>query len=109
MLGKHGWYVDLDMTLPALWALKQALSEGKSTEADEALIDYFESRLDGIEADLCRRYPHRARCIQPAFRAHKRGEYELVIPVLLAQADGGGLHSSERVPSPRRVLSILGA
>lgn len=88
LLGTNGWYLDLEMPLPWLWELKRALSEGNVGQAEEALVDYFESRLDDIEKSIVKRFPHRAHLIQAAFNAHRRHEYELSIPVLLAQSDG---------------------
>ena len=88
LLGVHGWYLDLEMPLPGLWELKKALSEGNVEEAEEALAEYFEGRLEEIEKSISERYKHRAHLIRAAFNAHRRQEYELSIPVLLAQTDG---------------------
>ncbi len=88
LLGAHGWYLDLEMALPDLWELKKALSEGKGEEAEEALSEYFASRLDEIESLIIERFPNRQKMIRAAFNAHRREEYELSIPVLLAQTDG---------------------
>ena len=49
LLGAQGWYLDLEMPIPGLWQLKDALAEGNVTEAEEALVEYFESRLSKIE------------------------------------------------------------
>jgi hypothetical protein len=87
-LAEGGWYLDLDMTLPQMWELGQALLRGEVTEAEDALIDYFEKRLDGIESLLISKVPHRAHLIRAAFRAHRQREYDLSIPVLLTQTDG---------------------
>ena len=88
LLGAHGWYLDLEMPLPGLWELKKALSEGNVEEAEEALAEYFASRLDEIEGSIIERFPNRQKIIRAAFNAHRRQEYELSIPVLLAQTDG---------------------
>lgn len=88
LLAAHGWYWDLEMHLSGLWKLKKALSEGNVEEAEQALADYFEGRLEVIEESIAEKYPHRANLIKAAFNAHRRQEYELSIPVLLAQADG---------------------
>jgi hypothetical protein len=88
LLGAHGWYLDLKMPLPGLWELKKALSEGNVEEAEGALIEYFESRIDEIEKSIAKRFPKREKLIRAAFNAHRRQEYELSIPVLLAQTDG---------------------
>jgi len=88
MLGNHGWFFDFEMSLPGLWNLQKALSEGNVEGVENALIEYFSERLDKIENLIIGRYPHREKIIRSAFGAHKREEYELSVPVLLAQADG---------------------
>jgi len=88
LLGDHGWYLDLEMPLPGLWELKEALSEGNVAEAENALAEHFEARQEEIEKSISERFPHRAHLIRAAFNAHRREEYELSIPVLLAQTDG---------------------
>ena len=88
LLGTHGWYLDLQMSLPGLWELKKALTDGNVTEAEDALVKYFESRLDETEKSIVERFPKRQKLISAAFNAHRRQEYELSIPVLLAQTDG---------------------
>ncbi|MDD5503639.1 MAG: hypothetical protein PHH26_09350 [Candidatus Thermoplasmatota archaeon] len=88
LLGTHGWYLDLEMPLSGLWKLKNALTEGNVTSAEDALVEYFESRADEIEKSIVKRFPKRQKLIIAAFNAHRRQEYELSIPVLLAQTDG---------------------
>ena len=88
LLGTHGWYLDLEMPLPGLWELKKALSDGNVAEAEHALVEYFEGRTDEIEKSIVERFPKRQKLITAAFNAHRRQEYELSIPVLLAQTDG---------------------
>jgi len=88
LLGTHGWYMDLEMSLPGLWALKKALTDGNIKEAEDALVEHFESRVDEIEKSIVKRFPNRQKPISAAFKAHRRQEYELSIPVLLAQTDG---------------------
>lgn len=88
VLGNHGWYLDLDMPPSYLWKLRNALKEGDVHEAEEALSQHFEERLTEIETSIVDKFPTRGGIIGSAFTAHKRGEYELSIPVLLAQVDG---------------------
>jgi hypothetical protein len=88
LLGEHGWYLDLEMPIPGLWKLKKAISDGNIEEAQEALIKYFEGRLDEIQKSITEKFPHRTHLIKAAFNAHRRQEFELSIPVLLAQTDG---------------------
>ena len=87
-LGNHGWFFDLEMPLSFLWELENALNQGHIEEAEAALADYFREHLLSIENRLNPKFPHRAKAISMAFSAHKRGEYELSIPVFLAQTDG---------------------
>ncbi len=88
LLGSHGWFLDLEMSLPGLWKLKMALSEGNITEAEDALVEYFEKKITQIEDSIIKRFPHREHLIRAIFKAHRRQEYELSIPLLLAQTDG---------------------
>lgn len=88
LLGTHGWYLDLEMPIPSLWQLKKALQEGSVQEVEEVLVQYFEERLDDIEASIVGRFPTREKMLRAAFAAHRRCEYELSIPVFLSQTDG---------------------
>ncbi|MCC6458057.1 MAG: hypothetical protein IT328_24090 [Caldilineaceae bacterium] len=86
-LGEHGWYVGADMAIPGILQLADGLKQG-NPNAEIALEKYFENRIDEIEADVIGRFPLRAKIIASAFRAHRQQEYDLSIPVLLAQTDG---------------------
>ena len=88
LLGAQGWYLDLKMSIPDVWQLKDALAEGNVEEAEDALIEYFESRLTEIEEFIIERFPERGNLVKAAFNAHGRAEYGLSIPVFLAQTDG---------------------
>jgi hypothetical protein len=87
-MGNHGWFFDLEISLPFLWKLENALDKGNVKEAEAALVEYFRENLETIEGRLVAKFPHRAKIIHSAFNAHKRGEYELAIPLFLAQTDG---------------------
>lgn len=88
LLAKHGWYLDMEMPMPGIYALLEALVEGEQSEIEEALCEYFQDRLARIEESIVKRFPHRAHLVRAAFDAHRREEYVLSIPVLLAQTDG---------------------
>jgi hypothetical protein len=87
-LGARGWYDDLRKPLPEVWTLSAALESSEVEEAEATLAAYYRAELDRIEQDLCAWFPNRARIISRALGAHRRDEYELSVPVLLAQADG---------------------
>jgi hypothetical protein len=87
-LALSGWFLDLEMTLPQIAELGQAMLQGDTGEAEAELVAHFEGRADGIEAELVRKFARRAHLIQAAFRAYRQEEYDLAIPVLLTQSDG---------------------
>jgi hypothetical protein len=87
-LGAHGWYLDPEMSMPDLWELQEALEQGDVDQAESQLCEYFEHRLDTMEASINERMPDRAHLFRSAFQAHQHGEYALSIPVFLAQTDG---------------------
>ena len=90
-LGENGWYLDGEWGLSELWPLERALLEGRVEEVDALLVERYEQRLDDIETGLIAALPKREKILRAAFGAHRRQEYELSVPVLLAQADGACL------------------
>ena len=89
LLGQHGWFLDLwGMPLSGLWELERAFDTGDINKAEQALIEYYKERLSEIAEELNTDYPDRTPILSAAFNAHNRGEYELSVPVFLAQADG---------------------
>lgn len=87
-IGNYGWFLDLEMTPSELWELNETLIIGDVKEAENTLVEHFKGRLSEIENSVIDEFPHRKKIIMAAFCAHKRREYELSIPVLLAQTDG---------------------
>jgi len=88
VLAGRGWYVDGELPANAPGILVDELEGGRVDEIDAVLVEYFRDRLLAIKERLVQQYPHRATFLDKAFKAHERGEYELSVPVLLAQADG---------------------
>lgn len=88
LLGENGWYLDLEMSLPALWHLREILDEGNLLKAEKILIKYFENRLPEIEKSILKKFPRRKHLLKAAFNVHRRKEYCLSIPLFLAQTDG---------------------
>jgi len=88
LMAEHGWYLDLEMAVPYLFKIESVLKEGGIAQVDVALSKHYSERIDGIESSVIERHPNREKIIKAAFLAHRRGEYELSVPVILAQADG---------------------
>jgi hypothetical protein len=87
-LGNQGWYFDLKLSFPELWELKKTIAEGDIEKVEKVLIDYFEEKIDTIENSIIKSFPERGKILKAAFAAHRRKEYELSIPIFLAQTDG---------------------
>lgn len=87
-LGERGWYLDGELGISELWDIEGWLSSGEAGGLDGFLVTHYESRLSEIEDDLVNAAPTREKILRSAFAAHRRGEYELSVPVLLTQADG---------------------
>lgn len=88
ILAENGWYLDPELSFPAMFRLATIFTSGNIENANNALCDHFDSRADEIEANLTSQLPERTRLFSSAFGAHRRAEYALSIPVFLAQADG---------------------
>ncbi|MBL8300273.1 MAG: hypothetical protein JNN30_18205 [Rhodanobacteraceae bacterium] len=88
VLAARGWYLDPELPASAPAKLREAIEAGDHDAADTALVRYFAEELPTIRNHLTAKYPKRAHIFNRAFDAHVRGEYELSVPVLLAQVDG---------------------
>jgi len=87
-LASRGWYLDPEIAAAAPTHLREAIGRGELQEVDEALMEWFRKRIDGIRGALATRHPDRAGILGKAFEAHLRGDYELSVPILLIQVDG---------------------
>ncbi len=87
-IGEHGWYLDIDMPLSWLQDVAYALEKGNVAEAEGALVQYYRVRAEDIESVLIDKFSVRAVPIEQAFKAHRRNEFFLSVPVFLAQSDG---------------------
>ena len=87
-LAKHGWYMSPDMSVTSIAETGKLFSSGRVLEADQQMVAFFKNNESRIEGTLNEHFPARAPIIKRAFDAHRRGYYELSIPVMLAQADG---------------------
>jgi hypothetical protein len=88
MLAEHGWYPSWYMTHSDTINATILLKDGKIEELNKQMTKFFKEQENDIEEIICSRFPNRATLIKAAFRAHRHGDYELSIPLMLAQADG---------------------
>ena len=87
LLAEESWFFNPEIPVSILHELEPRIKENPDKVWDW-FDDFFRNHLDSIERRLVISYPKRARFFRDAFRAHRRGEYSLSIPVFLSQADG---------------------
>jgi hypothetical protein len=68
--------------------LATALSTGPAGLVDEAFVRHYEEEAPNLLGALVAQHPARESILRKCVTAHKRGDYELSVPVFLAQADG---------------------
>lgn len=88
ILSQHGWYLSPFMTREESIEIANLLSTDHQVEADKKMMLFFKEHERKIEKSICTQFPDREKLIRLAFKAHRRREYELSIPVMIAQADG---------------------
>jgi len=88
-LAMNGWFIyGYRVQSTAIYPIASLFEADRIDEGNQAMCWQFNNILSNIEADLIECFPKRALILKKAFAAHKVGDYELSIPVLLAQADG---------------------
>jgi hypothetical protein len=91
-LAEMGWFLPLDFLLDlpvsALDSLTESIESESDAEIDRSIAKFYTKRLDEVLNNLITVFSERKHLFQSAFKAHKRKEYDLSIPILLAQADG---------------------
>jgi hypothetical protein len=88
ILAQNGWFISLDTPLAAIYPVADLFRAGNVTEGHKQMCGHFSRIRQDIEDNLTTSFPERRRILQKAFRAHDAGDYELSVPVFLAQADG---------------------
>jgi hypothetical protein len=92
-LAYRGWFLTDEMTLNELavfYNLKTFQNSVDEAQIDDHMEALVERYLNYIQTCLYERFPIRKHVLESAFSAHEREEYNLSIPIFLAQADGIG-------------------
>jgi hypothetical protein len=87
-LGQYGWYISMNMPASVPVKIAEKLLAGEVDDVNRLMCDYFEKNWEELKEDIVEMCPSRSILLDRAFAAHQRGEYELSIPVFLAQSDG---------------------
>lgn len=103
VMAEHGWFLVSSMPPSCAFEVAEALNENRIDRAAALMCGYAEDDLEYVLAGLRRAFPDRAVIVEKAFQAHIAQDYELSVPVLLAQADGmakerlqAGLYAKKR-------------
>jgi hypothetical protein len=88
VLALHGWFVSSNLPIKAIYPLASFFKDGRIEEGHQTLCWYYNKELADIESALAGNFPKRAIILKKAFSAHRKGDFELSIPVFIAQADG---------------------
>ena len=84
-----GWYPPFDQfTLRQLDNWCTEIDSAQDGELENALVNFAREMLPHIPERLKSAWPGRSQIIEDAYAAHLAGKFNLVIPVLLTQADG---------------------
>jgi len=88
-LAMNGWFIyGFRTPSQAIYPIASLFETSRVNEGNQAMCRHFNNVAPDIEADLTKRFSKRAVILKRAFEAHKAANYELSVPVLLAQADG---------------------
>lgn len=90
-LAENGWFIsNWETPLSLLHAAARDLRQNRTDRGDALMARHFRDILPTIERQASELFLERALILKKAFAAHQAGDFELSIPVILAQADGVG-------------------
>lgn len=87
-LADLGWFPSGEMGMSEIHAFKGLIEAEKNDAINCAMIDWLQAEIPGIQKRLARRFANRWHILQAAFTAHAAGQFELSVPVFLAQVEG---------------------
>jgi hypothetical protein len=88
MLSDEGWYLDYDLAVETLSSLYIIQVKTESNVLDKYMVDFYKKKLNIIINFFQKEFPKRYLILEKAFKAHKKGDFELSIPVFLSQIEG---------------------
>ena len=90
-LAENGWFIsNWETPLSLLHATARDFRQNRTDRGDALMTRHFRDILPTIERQASEQFLARAVILKKAFAAHRAGDFELSIPVILAQADGMG-------------------
>jgi hypothetical protein len=87
-LANIGWFPSGEMGFSEIQAFGALCDSGHKSAINTAMIEWLHGELGNIQARASKIFPNRSKILASAFRAHDAGQYELSVPVLMAQVEG---------------------
>lgn len=87
-LANLGWFPSGEMGFSEIHAFRALCDSGDKAAVDTAMIEWLQGEFEHIQMRASNRFPNRSHILASAFKAHSAGQYELSIPVLMAQVEG---------------------
>lgn len=87
-LANLGWFPSGRMGFSEIHAFRALCDSGDKSAVDTAMIEWLDGELGHIQTRASNRFPNRSHILASAFRAHDVRQYELSVPVLMAQVEG---------------------
>jgi len=88
VLAEYGWYLSLYMEPGEVNELATKAREGNFDVVNDYMVNEIDDSINKIESELVEKFPHRAKVMSAAIRAHKNADFYLSIPVLMTQIEG---------------------
>ncbi len=88
MLSDEGWYPDYGLAQKTLSELYLSQILNNTIALDTFMMDFYKKKLNRIIKYFEEKFENRFIILKKAFKAHKKGDYELSIPVFLSQIEG---------------------
>jgi hypothetical protein len=115
ILAQNGWFTsDRYTPLDAVYPIADLFRAGRTAEGHAKMRSHFADIHQNIQNYLTRKFPDRRGILLKGFQAHNTGDYELSVPVFLAQAEGiaqgvlgESIYSSKKIQAKEKRKGFL--
>lgn len=87
-LANLGWFPSGKMGFSEIYAFRALCDSGDTSAVDTAMIEWLQGELEHIQVRASNKFTNRSHILASAFNAHNAEQYDLSIPVLMAQVEG---------------------
>jgi len=87
-LANLGWFPSGKMGFSEIHAFRALCDSGDKSAIDTAMIEWLHGELEHIQMRASIRFPNRSHILASAFNAHTARQYDLSVPVFMAQVEG---------------------